>query len=126
MKQWDTWEFVLALHDTDTTCRECKIEGCSTQPTGEPASGTFWTVLMINSSAVRDQLCAGTTIQIRNYFRPLVANFIINYTLKFHSAVSGALCLDNRSLWSHGELLRGTARAIKVFVGIPVNFNAHF
>lgn len=82
--------------------------------------------LMINTDAVRDQLCAATTLQIRNYFRPLVANFIINYTLKFHSAVSGALCLDNRSLWSHGELLRGSVRAIKVFVRLPTNFNACF
>lgn len=82
--------------------------------------------LMINTDAVRDQLCTATTLQIRNYFRPLVANFIINYTLKFHSAVSGALCLDNRSLWSQGELLRGSARAIKVFVRLPTNFNVCF
>lgn len=78
---------------------------------------------MINTGSVRDQLYAATTLQIRNYFRPLVANFIINYTLNFHSAVSGALCLDNQSLWSQCELLRASVQAIKVFVGQPVNFN---
>lgn len=58
--------------------------------------------------------------QIRNYFRPLATNFIINYTLKFHSAVS-ELCLDNRSLWSQSGLLPATAAAIKVFMLANVN-----
>lgn len=65
-------------------------------------------VLMINGATVRGQLRGTATLQIRNYFRPLVANFIINYTLKFHNAVLGAVRLDNRSLWSLGELLRGS------------------